>query len=234
MSLVTFLIPVYNEIKTVEKAIKEIVNLDYDEKEIIIIDNNSNDGSKSIIKKFENYKNIKTILKDKNLGFGDSIKKGFELSKGEFIYIQYADLEYHISGFNIMLEKIKNTKADIVFGERYKPQTFYNTIRSVIKRPAFLATLVTTKLINYFYNKKFNDIIGTKLYKSEKIKKININSNGLGFDFELISVVCKKNFNIERVFIPYEPRSNSKDKKIKFYHMSNALYQIFRIKFTKF
>ena len=105
MSLVAFLIPVYNEIKTVEKAIKEIVNLDYDEKEIIIIDNNSNDGSKSIIKKFENYKNIKTILKDKNLGFGDSIKKGFELSKGEFIYIQYADLEYHISGFNIMLDK---------------------------------------------------------------------------------------------------------------------------------
>ena len=74
MCLITFLIPIYNEIRTAENAIKEVVNLDYPKKQIIIIDNNSNDGTKEIIKKFKDLDEVTIILKDKNLGFGDSIE----------------------------------------------------------------------------------------------------------------------------------------------------------------
>ena len=93
-----------------------------------------------------------------------------------------------------------------------------------------MGTLVTTKLINIFYKKNFNDIIGAKLYKTNKIREININSNGQGFDFELISKICKKKYHIETIMIPYKPRAHSSEKKIKFYHMFNALYEILKVK----
>ncbi len=231
MSLVTFLIPVYNEARTLENAILEVVNLNYPNKEIIIIDNNSNDGSKDIIRKFQDLENVSIILKKKNLGFGDSIKKGFELSKGRFTYIQYADLEYDIKGFSLMLNKILQSKADFIFGERYKKKNIKEVIESIKDRPAFMGTFFTTKLINIFYQKNFNDIIGAKLYNTKKIKEISVSSNGAGFDFELISKICKKNYHIETVIIPYKPRTYSKEKKIKFYHMFNALYEILKTKF---
>ena len=154
MCLITFLIPIYNEIRTAENAIKEVVNLDCPKKQIIIIDNNSNDGTKEIIKQFKDLDEVTIILKDKNLGFGDSIKKGLELSKGEFIYIQYADLEYNIKGFSLMFDKIVEAKTDFVFGERYKKKNLKDIIFSIKNRPAFIGTLITTKLINIFYKKK--------------------------------------------------------------------------------
>jgi dolichol-phosphate mannosyltransferase len=231
--IITFLIPVYNEVKTVEDAIREVLELDNIKKEIIIIDNYSTDGSIEIIKKFENVSNVKVILKSKNLGYGDSIKKGFALATGDYIYIQYTDLEYHISGFEIMLKKILKTKSDCVFGERYKINNFFSHIKEIINRPAYLGTLLTTCLINIFYDKNFNDIIGGKLYKSSKIKSIKIDSNYAGFDFELVSKIIKNNFKVEKTLVPYKPRENSSEKKIKFYNMFNAVYEIFRVKFFK-
>ena len=229
--IITFLVPVYNEVKTVENSIKEVLDLKNIQKEIIIIDNCSTDGSIEIIKKFKNISDVKVILKSKNLGYGDSIKKGFELATGDYIYIQYTDLEYHISGFKIMLKKILETNSDCVFGERYKNNSFVSHIKEIIFRPSYLATLLITSLINFFYNKGFNDVIGGKLYKSSKIKSIKIDSNHAGFDFELVSKMLKNQFKIDKTLVPYKPRENSSEKKIKFYHMINAVYEIFRVKF---
>ena len=231
--IITFLIPVYNEVKTIENAIEEVLQLENIKKEIIIIDNCSTDGSIEIVKKFENISNVKVILKSKNLGYGDSIKKGFELATGDYIYIQYTDLEYHISGFEIMLKKILETKSDCVFGERYKNNTLLSHIKEIIYRPSYLATLLTTSLINIFYDKDFNDVIGGKLYKSSKIKSIKVDSNHTGFDFELVSKIVKNNFKVENTLVPYKPRENSSEKKIKFYNMFNAVYEILRVKFFK-
>ena len=231
--IITFLVPVYNEVKTVKGAIQEVLDLKNIEKEIIIIDNCSNDGSVDIIKKFQNIENIRVILKSKNLGYGDSIKKGFELAKGDYIYIQYTDLEYHIDGFKLMFKKILETNSDCIFGERYRINSISDHIKEIINRPAYLASWLTTSLINIFYNKKFKDIIGGKLYKSNKIKTIKIDCNYTGFDFELVSRMLKNNFKIESTLVPYKPRANSSEKKIKFYNMFNALYEILRIKFFK-
>ena len=228
---ISFVIPVYNEFKTLEKAIIEVIELREIEKEIIIVDNNSNDGSREIIEKFKDFENFKIILKKKNLGYGDSIKKAINISTGDFIYIQYADLEYNISGFHTMLNCIQRNNVDFVFGERYEKLSYLESLKIIFKRPAFLGTFITTNLINFFYKKNFNDIIGSKLYNSNQIKKINVSSDGQGYDFELVSKISKNNFTVESVFIPYMPRSNSKEKKIKFYHMFVALYQIFKVKF---
>ena len=228
--IITFLIPVYNEVKTIEKAITEVLELKNVNKQIIIIDNCSTDGSTEIVKKFQNLKNVEIILKSQNLGFGDSIKQGLKLAIGELIYIQYADLEYHIDGFELMLKKMLETKSDCIFGERYIKTTFFENIKRIINRPAYLATFFTTALINIFYNQRLEDIIGAKLYRTEKIKSIKIDAN-VAFDFELVSKMHKNKFKIEKTLVPYKPRENSSEKKIKFYHMINALYEIFRVKF---
>lgn len=231
MTLVTFLIPVFNEAKTLENSINQIINLDYQKKEIIIIDNNSDDGSKDIINKFSIYDNIKIIIKKKNLGYGDTIKKCFKLASGEIIYIHYSDLEYPVKGFFLMLNQYKLTNADIIFGERYNRSNLKFFFLEVINRPQYLGTFITTSLINFFYDVNLNDIIGSKMYKSATFKNFEIDRNNTGFDFEFVSRIMKKKLKFSKVLVPYVPRKKTSEKKIKFYHIFNAIFEILRIKF---
>ena len=224
----SFIIPVFNEEKTLSKAIDDIINLSI-KKEIIIIDNGSTDNSINIIRNYQNITDIKIILKSKNLGFGDSIQKGFNLATGQYIFIQYADLEYdHLTSISMLNLAIENN-CDAIFGSRLKDKK--NILKLLVNKPSYLATIVCTFLINIFYKKKFTDIIGTKLYKKNSIKKILPKTKGQGFDFELVSLICKNQLKIEETYVDYVPRENSKEKKIKFYHMFNALYEIFKVKF---
>ena len=153
MNYLTFIIPVFNEARTLEKAINEVLEINDIEKELIIIDNNSSDGSKEIIKKYSSHKNIKIIIKSQNLGYGDTIKKGIKLATGDLIYIQYADLEYDISSLFDMINNINKNNHDFIFGERYQKLNDQNSLKKIINRPAYLGTYVTTNLINYFYKK---------------------------------------------------------------------------------
>jgi len=129
-----------------------------------------------------------------------------------------------------MINYAKKKKLDVVLGSRLK-NIKQSKILLIIKKPAYLATLICTFLINIFYQRKFTDVIGGKLYKTQRIKKIKTNCYDAGFDFELISKMCKEKVKIGEVSIRYRPRENSRDKKIKFYHIFNALYQIFKVRF---
>ena len=102
--IISYLIPVLNEIKTVKKSVHQAINIPFKDKEIIIIDNGSKDNSEKIIKNFSKYKNIKTILRKKNLGYGATIDEGTKVAKGKYIYIHYADLEYDINASLNMLK----------------------------------------------------------------------------------------------------------------------------------
>ena len=228
---ITFLIPIYNEVKTVREAIEETLKINIQNKEIIIIDNNSTDGSKNIIEEYRNKKDVKIINQIKNLGFGNSIQDGFNNSSNEFIYIQYGDLEYDINKCIEMLTLIKEKNLDVVFASRLKNiKSFKEMLKELIKKPSYLATLLCTFMINLLYGKKFTDIIGTKLYRRKTIQPIIPKISGQGFDFELVGLICKNHLNTEEVFINYTPRKNSSEKKIKFYHLFNAIYAILKIK----
>jgi glycosyltransferase involved in cell wall biosynthesis len=210
---ITFLIPIFNEVKTVRKAIEETIKLDVTSKEIIIIDNNSTDGSKDIIEKYRNKENIHIIYQKKNLGFGNSIQDGFLKSSNEFIYIQYGDLEYDINASIEMLKLIKKKNLDVVFASRLKNiNNIRDKLKEVFKKPSYLATLFCTFLINWFYGKNFTDIIGTKLYRKEMIQPIVPKTSGQGFDFELVSLISKRNLSVEEVHIKYTPRENRSEK----------------------
>lgn len=223
----TYIITVYNEFKTVKKAIDQVIGIKYKNKEIIVIDNGSTDGSQKIIKKF---KKIKKILRKKNLGIGKTMEEGFEKATGDFIFIQYSDLEYDYKRSIFMMDYAIRNNLDIVLGSRLKNKD-KSTLKIILEKPAYLATIICTFLINIFYKKNFTDIIGAKLYKKNAISKIPINSYHYGFDFEFLSRACKEKLKIKEVSIRYKPRKNNNEKKIKFYHMFNALYEIFKVKF---
>jgi hypothetical protein len=120
-------------------------------------------------------------------------------------------------------------KLDVVLGSRLKYSK--KDLSLIINKPSYLATIICTFLINIFYNKSYTDIIGAKLYRTKSIKNIKINNFQAGFDFELMSKISKMKLKTAEMSIKYKPRENSSEKKIKFYHMFEALYEIFRVKF---
>ena len=232
---ITYLVTVFNEVKTVKQSIQDVISLNIKNKEIIIIDNGSTEGSSNIVNEFKDCENITVIIQEKNLGFANTIKQGIKISKGEFIYIQFSDLEYDHHKSIEMLKIAKRDKVDVVLGSRLKNDNnnSFNLLNNLIKKPSYIATLLCTFLINIFYRKNLTDIIGSRLYNKESILKIleKSRSPGPGFDFELVSLMCKHQFKIEEIFTNYTPRANSAEKKIKFYHIYNALFEILKIKF---
>jgi glycosyltransferase involved in cell wall biosynthesis len=225
MKKITYLIPCYNEVDTIDKAIMNIKNISYPRKEIIVIDNGSNDGSQEIIKKI---KGIKKILRKKNLGIGMTIQEGFKISKGAFFFIYDSDLEYDHLRSIYMMRYAERNKLDVVFGSRFKKND--SMIIKIIKRPYFFGTVICTYLINKFYNKNFTDIIGAKLFRIAVIRKVAVDNFHAGYDFNFTSKILKMKLNVGEVFIKYKPREKG-EKKIKYYHLFNAIYQIFKVKF---
>ena len=128
-----------------------------------------------------------------------------------------------------MMKFAEKKKLDVVLGSRLKYSK--KDLSLIINKPSYLATIICTFLINIFYNKSFTDIIGAKLYRTKSIKNIKINNFQAGFDFELMSKISKMKLKTAEMSIKYKPRENSSEKKIKFYHMFEALYEIFRVKF---
>ena len=116
---VSIIIPCYNEHKTIAQIVNKILNQTKIEKEIIIIDDCSTDGTKEILQKNINSKVDKIIYNEKNFGKGFCIKKGVEISSGQIILIQDADLEYDPSDYNKILKPIFEGNADVVYGSRF-------------------------------------------------------------------------------------------------------------------
>ena len=236
MYKITYLIPVYNEKETVVKAIKQIINLKYKSKEIIIIDNASTDGSQDLIKKFKNQKNIKIILRRKNLGYGQSVIKAAKIARGKFIYIHFSDIEYDQKVSLKMLTLAEKFSADAVFGSRLKNKRLFVKIIAIIKKPAFLATLIITFLYNFFYKKNFTDVIGSKFYKTTIFKKIVLKEKTLtwsSWDFEFKNRLISGPYKILEVYTGYKPRIDSSKKNVKFYHLFLMIYIMIKFKITK-
>jgi glycosyltransferase involved in cell wall biosynthesis len=220
----------FNEVKTVKEAIDNVRSLDI-EKEIIVIDNCSTDGTAEIIEQL-GYGDIKFVLQKKNYGVGRSYELGFEMSRGEYVFIQHSDLEYDYTAALIMLELAERTNLDAVFGSRFQELLKTTTRWSLFKeRPAILASYISTYLVNTWYGYKFTDVIGAELYKTSVIQKIPISTYNTGFKFEHVSRMCKKRLEIGEINIEYKPRDNAADKKIKSYHIINALWAMVRVRF---
>ena len=219
----SIIIPCYNEQKTISVILDKVRNLkDYD-KEIIVVDDCSTDGTKEILKKLENSTEIKILYNDKNRGKGYCIKKGIGSSTGSVLIIQDADLEYDPNDIPKLINPIKNGNADVVYGSRFAG--------SEEKRVLFywhsLGNKFLTTLSNMFTNLNLTDMeCCYKAFKSKIIKDINLKENRFGFEPEITAKISKKDIQIYEVGIKYFGRKYSDGKKITWVDGFRAIYCI--------
>ena len=224
----SIIIPVYNEVKTINKILDKIKLKNQFEKEIIIIDDFSKDGSRELLKKELINKVDKVIFNEKNYGKGYSVRKGIEASNGDIILIQDADLEYDPSDYAALINPIAKGLADVVYGSRF--------MGSQEKRVLFfwhtMGNKFLTNLSNMFTNLNLTDMeVCYKVFKSDVLKKIKLKENRFGFEPEVTAKIAKMDLKIFEVGIKYYGRKYSEGKKITWKDGFSALKCIIKYSF---
>jgi len=223
---ISIVIPVFNESKTicdVVARVEEAIN----DKEIIIVDDNSTDGTRDLLLKYEGKKDFKVIYQPKNKGKGAALRAGFDVAKGEIIIVQDADLEYNPKDYPILLEPILDNRADVVYGSR-----FLGGPHRVLFFWHYLGNLFLTTLSNMFTNINLSDMeTGYKVFRRKILESITLKCDRFGFEPEFTSKVARKKFIIYEVPISYSGRDYSQGKKINWKDGVAALWFIFRFRF---
>jgi len=207
-------IPVFNEKDTIKEVIEKVKQSPV-KKEIIIIDDGSNDGTQKLLQEAKRESrgdyDIKILRLDKNIGKGRAIKKGFSLVKGDYVIIQDADLEYNPDEYPKLLEPILKKETDVVFGSR-----LLNKNKSSRKnRFLYIGRISLSWATNILFGSHLTDVYTCyKLIPYELIRDIDITANGFELEAELTAKILLAGKKIKEVPIDYNPRSKKAGKKI--------------------
>ena len=212
----SIIIPCYNENQTIDKIIskisKSISTYNYLNYELIIVDDNSTDGTKDKLKKYELDKNINVFFHNENLGNGAAIQSAIKHVSGELVLIQDADLEYDPFDYDKLLLPFFETDADVVYGSRFLGGGKYTRIHFFWH---YLANKILTFICNLFINLNLTDMeTGYKVFKSSAIKSISLVEKSFSFEPEVTIKLAKKKFKFYEVPITYNGRSYEEGKKI--------------------
>ena len=218
----------YNERQSIMTVLERIhaVDLGEWEKEMIVVDNCSTDGTRELLQQVK-WPEAHVIFHPHNLGKGASIRTGFSQATGDYVVIQDADFEYDPEELPLFLKAAEETGADAIFGSRtlggravYKYVQNYWGVRSL--------TFVT----NLLFGGHLSDVaVGTKMLKRELCKSLNLRGTGFELDFELPSLVLKTGRRVVEVPVSYHPRTAAEGKKIKPLDGLRALWIILQVRF---
>ncbi len=219
-------VPVYNEVKTLESLIRRVQSVSID-KEIILVDDFSTDGTRELLKKFENQPGFRVLYHAENQGKGAALRTGFQSATGEVIVVQDADLEYDPKEYPKLLEPILDGRADIVFGSR-----FLGGPHRVLYFWHYAANQFLTLLTDILGNINLTDMETCyKMFRREVLGKVQIRSNRFGFEPEFTMKVAKNHFRIYEVPISYSGRSYEEGKKITWIDGVKAIFSILYFRF---
>ena len=229
MNKVSILIPVYNEINTLLPLLEKVEKASFGglEKEIILVDDCSTDGTKDILKNLEN--KYKVLYHKVNQGKGAALRTGFAAVTGDIAVIQDADLEYDPDDYDGVIKLILNEGADVAYGSRFLN---LNESKTVVK-VNFFANKMLTFMTNLLFGAKLTDMETCyKAFKTEFIKDIQIKSDRFDFEPEITAKVLKKKAKLKEAPIKYCGRTFEEGKKITWKDGIHAVLALVKFRFT--
>lgn len=220
--MISIIVPCYNETQTIGSVISRLMHLPF-VKEIIIVDDNSTDGTQEFLRNIPFPFFGQVIYHPVNLGKGMAIRSGLAIAKGDIIVIQDADMEYDIYDLREVLKPLLEDKADAVYGSRFNG-SLHN-----MSRLHWLGNKVLTGFTNQLTGLNLTDMeTGCKAFKAEAIKSLELTQNRFGFEPEVTIKLAKKGYRIVEVPISYSARSKAEGKKLSWWDGFNALFCIFK------
>lgn len=204
-------IPCYNEIHTLSAVLNAVRDAPGPDKEIIVVDDGSTDGTRELLEKDVDRKLARVIYLETNRGKGAALRAGFAAATGDVVIVQDADLEYDPADYPLMIQPIVDNQADVVYGSRFighRPHRvlyFWHRVGNGLL--TFLSNLLT--------NLNLTDIeTGYKAFRREVIQSLDIEEDGYGFEPEITAKVARGHYRVYEVGIGYFGRTYAEGKKI--------------------
>ena len=222
----SIIIPCYNELKTIDTIIERVSQVELPiDREIIIVDDCSHDGTRDHLKTLDNTNNIKVVFHEVNKGKGAALHTGFKHAAGDIVLIQDADLEYSPEDYPKLLKPILENKADVVYGSRlvggetHRVLYFWHS----------LGNKFLTLCSNIFTNLNLTDMeVGYKVFKKDVLDKLELKEERFGFEPEVTAKIARLGCVIYEVGISYHGRTYAEGKKINWKDGVRAIYVILK------
>lgn len=223
---ITVVIPIYNEINTIDEILKRVQAQDI-VNEIVLVDDGSTDGTRDYLKIMEDREGLLVVLHENNRGKGAAVRTGFEHATGDVILIQDADLEYDPRDYPALLKPIEEGLSDVVYGSRFlggprKTAMFWHMV----------ANKLLTLMTNILYDTILSDMeTGYKVFRREVINNMPLKARRFEFEPEFTAKILKRGYRIYEVPITFNPRDYDEGKKIGLKDAFEAVWALLKYRF---
>jgi glycosyltransferase involved in cell wall biosynthesis len=227
--ILTVLIPAYNEVATLKETLHRVLAVPV-EKEVLIVDDASTDGTRDLLKnEIEGqYPQVRVIYQESNQGKGAAIRAGIPHIRGDYVIIQDADLEYDPADYPSLLKPILEGKSSIVYGTRFLKQ------RPPMRLPNRIINWLLARMVNILYGSPITDEATCyKLFRTETLRSLPLTCQRFEFCPEVTAKALRRGFQIVEVPIHYQARSIAEGKKIRWTDGVMAIWTLLRYRFWR-
>jgi glycosyltransferase involved in cell wall biosynthesis len=225
--LLSVVMPVFNEIDTVEEMIRRVLRVPL-RTQLIVVDDCSTDGTRDLLTRLQAELAFTLLLQPRNAGKGSALRRGFGSVAGDLVVIQDADLEYSPEEFPQLIELICQGRADVVFGSRFLGR------HRVFLFTHYVGNRLITLTTNLLYNTMLTDMETCyKVMRTEVLRSMRLHSDGFGIEPEMTAKIFKRGYRVYEVPITYDGRGYQEGKKITWRDGVVALWVLLKYRFTE-